>query len=478
MNEKSESDQTTGRQDTSGETAAQRFRQEVFTNSTTMSWEGRLNTQEFSTAAIELFGTIDIDSNGFLSDQELAGALEKEYTGQRAQAVAGLFGARETLGSLHDDEILRDNDGITLADLEAFEQRANRDETVRGYIDGVSQWLKDADKIKEIDINRDGILSLEEIESARADKNSTGDDRAKLNFLQINYRALARDSDADGQENGISGEDLLQSPDRAVREVEEIVDRTNLVQQVGTRQLYRRGNPETSIISDAISQGDSANNQFLSALGSLAAADPEQIYKMIQDNQDGTYTVTFPGDRDNPVTVEAPTEAELGTYNQGAEYGVWANVLEKAYGKYCRENSFGSLFNLSGGDSTVESGNGSNITDSATLSLLTGKESDTDFLLFSSEEDLAKNLTTALTGRDREPVTASIRELLLTDSTEAGLEDGRSYSVVAYDPEGGQGGTLTVRDTDGNTSNYPGGYFQLSLTEFMDNFTTITFSNN
>ncbi|MCG3084569.1 hypothetical protein, partial [Anoxybacillus sp. LAT27] len=61
------------------------------------------------------------------------------------------------------------------------------------------------------------------------------------------------------------------------------------------------------------------------------------IANMIKDNADGSFTVTFPGAPDEPVTVTAPTEAELGLFNAGGSYGTWASVLEKAYGKF-RDN--------------------------------------------------------------------------------------------------------------------------------------------
>jgi len=67
------------------------------------------------------------------------------------------------------------------------------------------------------------------------------------------------------------------------------------------------------------------------ALASLAQADPEAITKMIKDNHDGTYTVTFPGDKDHPQTISAPTDWERSTFSKGGNDGQWALIIDKAY---------------------------------------------------------------------------------------------------------------------------------------------------
>ncbi len=48
-------------------------------------------------------------------------------------------------------------------------------------------------------------------------------------------------------------------------------------------------------------------------LAAVAQMTPEIIKKMIVDNKDGTYTVTFPGNKDEPITISAPTETERGS---------------------------------------------------------------------------------------------------------------------------------------------------------------------
>ncbi len=111
-------------------------------------------------------------------------------------------------------------------------------------------------------------------------------------------------------------------------------------------------NPEKSISAKSIQQGNLGDCAFEAALAALAENHKNAILEMITDNKDGTYTVKFP--RSVDVRVEAPTEAELETFNgpsginfvgkmysgegeivsqkpQGPEDGYWATVIEKAH---------------------------------------------------------------------------------------------------------------------------------------------------
>src|SRR5262249_2412454 len=102
-----------------------------------------------------------------------------------------------------------------------------------------------------------------------------------------------------------------------------------------------KDNPLESIKPEAVLQGRINDCPFLADLAALAGTpDGKQAIKdMIHANADGTYTVTFPGAPDQPITVAAPTDSELAYYAGGSDCGTWASVLEKAYGKYLDANN-------------------------------------------------------------------------------------------------------------------------------------------
>jgi len=68
------------------------------------------------------------------------------------------------------------------------------------------------------------------------------------------------------------------------------------------------------------------------ALAAQAKQDPAAIRDAIKTNTDGTFTVTFKGDKTHTVTIAAPTEAELALYNGGSSDGMWPAIMEKAFG--------------------------------------------------------------------------------------------------------------------------------------------------
>src|SRR5262249_25417221 len=102
-----------------------------------------------------------------------------------------------------------------------------------------------------------------------------------------------------------------------------------------------------SIAPDAVNQGHVGDCYFLGPLASLASSDAgkQTILNMIKDNgpdKSGrhTYTVTFPGAPNEPINVAAPTDSEVALYNGSNYRGVWASVVEKAYGKFVNARSW------------------------------------------------------------------------------------------------------------------------------------------
>ncbi len=90
--------------------------------------------------------------------------------------------------------------------------------------------------------------------------------------------------------------------------------------------------PLKSLNVEAIKQGAVGDCLFLSALASVISVRPNVIVDSIAENENDTYTVTFAGAKDVPIAVAAPTSAELTLYAKGSVHGIWAPLMEKAYG--------------------------------------------------------------------------------------------------------------------------------------------------
>jgi len=445
---------------------------------------GRIQTAEFGEHATKMFDDLDSDKDGFLSKSELSDAvMNSKYTGKDAQAVAALYRAQDRLEELSNDEFGDENDGITRADLQAFEklEKEGAQHSAASY--RASSWLSEKDNtiFKQLDSDGDSFLALDEINAALHSENLGDTDRKNLEFLRDNYSVLmgAHDDEWGIENNGIHLKDLdSYVGEETFAEVSAGLIRTNLAQIGGSNELYAEaGDPLRSITPDAISQGIIGDCYFEASVASMAATQPELIQQMIKDNHDGTYTVSFPGDPENPITVDAPTEAERGLYNGGRRYGVWANVLEKAYGKYVQENpSHRSIMNLGGGSTLSEGADGGELFHGRAMSLLTGKGRNNDSLTFTSQDTVRERLNDALNGDKPRPVIAGISNGI-SDETSDGFAVAHMYSVTKFDPSGADGGTVTIRNPWGRGENSTSGTKQISLKQFMANFSSVVYAD-
>jgi hypothetical protein len=83
---------------------------------------------------------------------------------------------------------------------------------------------------------------------------------------------------------------------------------------------------------------------MMASLASLAQKDPDAIKRMVKDNGDGTYTVTFKERQwplgtyvDKKVTVNAgfiSRSSQTTDVNAKGQNEIWPMIIEKAYAKY------------------------------------------------------------------------------------------------------------------------------------------------
>lgn len=341
-----------------------------------------------------------------------------------------------------------------------------------------------------IDSDGDGYLSEDEIDNAMVDPCFQGADAqfvATLKEHREDLEELSNDEWGD-EDDGVTIADIREL-DRlsGLGEGDRDEDENKLIKRVnGT--LFRSGdsienanrdlfpNGIDSITPDAIDQGQYGDCYLLAAIGSLAATNPQAIKDMIQDNGDGTYTVTFPGDPDNPVTVSAPTDSELARYQGGSEHGTWPAILEKAYGEYYDDDYTVPQDGVPEGSVTPKG-----------VDILSPNGYDSDLISLSDADEIDRKLQEAI--RNGMPITAGINNefgslIGVADnlSDDAELQGGHAYSITGYDPATR---TVTVRnpwgsgepvDADGNALDGTNdGTFQMPLDQFMRNFDRIAY---
>jgi hypothetical protein len=92
---------------------------------------------DFSTRAQALFPTLDDDSDGYLSSAEIDNAVtDASFRGPDAAVVATLNQLASELEELADDEWGDENDGVTVADLLAYERTGNVSGGLRERVEG------------------------------------------------------------------------------------------------------------------------------------------------------------------------------------------------------------------------------------------------------------------------------------------------------------------------------------------------------
>jgi YD repeat-containing protein len=333
----------------------------------------------------------------------------------------------------------------------------------------------------QIDKNHNGYLSGTELGKALQDPQFTGRNAqviAALYKCRDELKYLSNDEYF--RETEVSKKDLIEfdklsrmkNPGDVVEKVERYIYRTNNSQRDTLPcSLYSEDtDPLSCITPKAITQGTIGDCYLEAVIASIAASNPGKIRQMIEDNGDGSFTVTFPGDRAHPITVQAPTEAEMGMFGEAGKYGIWPNVLEKAFGEYYVERGYLPTK----GYSATEGADGAGFASSSTK-LLTGKKVNEywcpGWRSSATNQEIKQALTDAFA--EGRAVTCSIGTIE-HGVTKDGYTKRHVYSIVGWDPNGKNGGTLTIRNPWGNPTEGPGGTSKMSYQQYLNNFNVIT----
>ncbi len=335
------------------------------------------------------------------------------------------------------------------------------------------------DVLKKLDPNDTEEVSKDQLAKALEDPSFKGKEAQVLAAMYQNFDSLHNLSGHEGFFSGkrINGDDLDSygrsgDADLKIKVVGTLIN-VNRGQKLDiSHDLYADSeHPKLSINQDGVKQGGIGDCYFEAPLASVASTHPELIKGAIKDNNDGTSTVTFPGDPENPVTVKNPTEAEQGLYNHGSKDGTWASVMEKAYGAYSKQNSW--LPNFLGGGHAAQDGADGGGSAAGPMALLTGSDVSTHYTFFNSTSAISENLEQAFSGPHHKAVAAGIGGFT-GGETEDGVQTKHVYSVTDYVADGQGSGQVTVRNPWGGKDGTTAGTFTMPLERFMKDFTTVS----
>lgn len=446
------------------------------------------STGEFQQEALRMFSRIDTDGSRSLSLQEIGALAEnRNVTGRDAQVVAALYDPTVRGNLVRNSEDANDSE-ISLADVQLI-QNEERDRRI-----GDAERVRDtmSSQFAVLDTNNDDYVNDAEIDSALRDENVciTDQFRTMLRQVRDNYdtiRAASWDEWLGGN-YGITRDDLSSyvetfDQQRMGRDAaRDALGRARATHDSVTSQTSNElfpGGPEQAINPDAIRQQRIADCYFMASLAAVAQTQPDLIRNMVRENGNGTYTVTFPGDPQHPVTVAAPTETEMGLGNRGGQYGRWAGVVERAFGQWRIERRdagrIGGLpeeHDVYPATITLEAAHGSSMSRYA-LRVLTGRDSFRQNVSALTDEQVAAQLETALSNpQNRRPVTAYVPR-----GNPGGFAGEHEYTVLAFERSGANDGYVTVRNPWGNGQNSREGTIRIRLAEFRQSFSTFTVNN-
>jgi Calpain family cysteine protease len=239
-------------------------------------------------------------------------------------------------------------------------------------------------------------------------------------------------------------------------------------QDVVGGQLYVDG-----IGFDDITQGETGDCYFLSALAAFAKTQPEIIRNAIVENADGTYTVTFfEKDKSRRLyEVSVTVDGDLATNKKGElQYAaprepgeLWGSIMEKAYASW------------KGGFENI--GNGGFAADA--FMALSGKKTETfnPISELSADELWSSISTAAVDGRPT--LTGTFGEKAAAKNglqyEPLGLQPGHMYALLSVDERNGQR-FVTLRDPHGNVEPGNGtdgtldGIFEMKFEEYQAQF--------
>jgi hypothetical protein len=298
---------------------------------------------------VRIYGAICVGPNNLLSKAQLDAGVTKNWKNDHdSMLIAMLKVHYELIQLLRDKALLKLGLGLSMDDVLFYDRK------MRHLTNPVptEESLKTIKAIFDlIDQDGDQNVSLSEVKENINSKAQFG--RHKLNAEQkktLNYltthtsklHAFTARGYADRTARMTKNEFMDHYKDVYREQITDFtaacawgLERAWRKTEMANRRLYANAqNPLESLKVEAIKQGSVGDCLFLAAMASVITVRPEVILSSIKQNENETFTVTFAGAKEVPVAVPAPTSAELALYARGSAYGIWAPLMEKAYGMF------------------------------------------------------------------------------------------------------------------------------------------------
>jgi hypothetical protein len=419
-----------------------------------------------------------IGKNQQVTLDDLAKAMQDtSIVGQDAQALAAMYKNFDLLKNLSGH---RSHETIDFSDLDAYKKMQPIHDKESQFVGTLNDWSKHY--LEKFNDSRWG-MTHDDLRKAMNDTQTSADDRQHLQFIDKHWSEMApayRDTVLPRDVQAFTQKFFEAENTNPVAQVELICRIVSeRAQQAGVCHDLYAGDPLKSIVQGGVAQGTINDCYFSATVEAISQTDPAKIQKMITENNNGTYTVEFPGKLpwEKPITVTGPSEAEMGLYNGGSTSGCWASVLEKAYGQYLEDHTFH-------GPKTPEQGADGDGYSPMVMALLTGHFPEVKVPLMMKASELSRTLHEALESKPPRAVTGLVPKDLLgdTETTPDGLcHRNHFYAILGIFTDSKDGvekvwlGNPWNLDPTGKPNNKDNGaIFYVPLANLKDNFQYIS----
>jgi hypothetical protein len=338
-------------------------------------------------------------------------------------------------------------------------------------------------RFPEWDLDRNGVLTPEEIDRLTVDPRWKGDDAAAIATLKISMRSkkdpiaslALKDLETVSSRALAQDDDLNPSDARVAKKPDTLqlrFDRSSRAIRAAKRELFLDPTPDL----DKFRQGRIGDCFFVSMVGAMVERDPQSVKRMISQGPDKDYTVVF-GNKQS-VTISPLTDVEYALVSTTGDEGLWLPVLEKAFGSLRMETRPEDQRAQSVTDAIARGGNIGN-----SIQILTGHKAERIGLDPERNPEARDRAAFLEKIRPRIAQAAEARRLMGAgtdpDPGVPGISPNHAFAILSYDAKtdtlrmwNPHGNTFRPKGPPGLANGYPtrAGRFEMPLKDFAVTF--------